>query len=189
MGSRFAAALAIVAFGLAFSTPAEARCACSCVDGLLNTLCTLPGELEANPDYCATSTLQCSVPDLPPVDEETTEVEPPVDGAVNCREAVIEGIGTHKVCEIVAKRDERRSHWEERRAHWAEKEAEWAAQESRWAQRARTLAQRNPAKLRELQAKWADKRAHRDERRAQWAEREARWAAREDRWADRLGET
>ena len=67
-----------------FSASASAECACFCVNGDLQTLCTEVGEAQDEPALCsAYSQNQCP---SEPGDRASVSYDAPEDGATNCRD-------------------------------------------------------------------------------------------------------
>ena len=87
-----------------FSSPAAAECACFCVDGDLQTMCTTVEEAQAEPALCsAYSQNQC--PSAPGGGASAT-YDAPENGATNCRDIrvydALRGVfNTVKACDVL----------------------------------------------------------------------------------------
>lgn len=99
-----AAAITMLVSMMLFSSPAAAECACFCVNGDLQTMCTTVEEAQADPAMCsAYSHKQCP---SEPGDRAGNNYEAPADGATNCRDIrvfdALRGVfNTVKACDVL----------------------------------------------------------------------------------------
>ena len=96
---------AMLASMMMFSASASAECACFCVNGDLQTLCTTVEEAQDEPALCGTySDNQCP---SEPGDRASVNYDAPAEGAANCRDIrvfdALRGVfKTVKACDVLS---------------------------------------------------------------------------------------
>ncbi len=82
------------------------RCECACVEGRALTLCDSLDQAQENPHQCANS-LQCPSFEASQPDSLRLLLDPPQDGAVNCRQVQVwdtlaESYRVKRICDVLS---------------------------------------------------------------------------------------
>ena len=96
MSNRFVTTIAALLL-ISAAAPTQARCACACIGGERETVCTTSEEAARSPDLCASSTLDCGAALRKLEAAGITQAGRFGDG---CRTVVVEGFGERKLCRV-----------------------------------------------------------------------------------------